>query len=151
MAFNKICSCGTGFIGAGPAAKYCSTCITLRKEEIRLQNKNRAAHRRRERGCKIGQGAPAGSAHPNYKHGFYVSQTQTRKYREKIRYCERCGLDTWEMSRWHWVTHHKDHNHANHEESNLELLCKSCHATEHEVHNNFKESATTRERSRTLK
>lgn len=135
--FIKTCECGTVFNSTGPAGKYCADCKIAVAEVARVAAKDRAERRRRARGCKIGRGAPPGEAHPNYKHGFYVAQTQSQKYREKVRYCERCGIDTWELSRWHWVMHHIDHNHANHSESNLELLCKSCHATEHEVQNNF--------------
>jgi hypothetical protein len=135
--YTKVCNCGTEFTSTGPAARYCEECRDIRKDEVRKQNRERNARARRANGCKIGRGAPLGELHPNYKHGFYVSQTQTRKYRDKVRYCERCSIDTWELSRWHWVTHHKDHNHSNHSESNLELLCKACHATEHEIHSNF--------------
>lgn len=135
--YSKVCDCGTKFQSTGPAARYCASCQEIRKEQIRKENRERNERKRRERGCKVGRGALPGKDHPNYKHGYYVAQTQSQKYRKKIRYCERCGIDTWGLSRWHWVTHHKDHNHSNHDESNLELLCKACHASEHEVHNNF--------------
>ena len=143
MAFNKTCSCGESFQATGPAGKWCPSCSLLKKEEARVKNKEYAERKRRERGCKIGQGAPRGKAHPNYKHGFYVAQTQSREYREAVRYCERCHIDTLSLSRWHWVMHHKDHNHCNHNESNLELLCKKCHAVEHDVVTNITERATT--------
>lgn len=144
MAFKKTCSvCVQTFFASGPAGKYCSGCSLVKQEEAKQKNRERAERRRRAEGRRIGRGAPRGEAHPNYKHGFYVAQTQSREYREKVRYCERCSIDTFSLSRWHWVMHHKDHNHANHKEDNLELLCKRCHALEHEVINNIKEGATT--------
>jgi len=133
----KVCKCGTGFTATGPAALYCSTCKQAREDEIRRVKRERAERKRRERGCRIGRGALPGADHPNYKHGYYVAQTQSQKYRQKVRYCEECGVDTHELSRWHWMMHHIDHNHANHSEDNLQLLCKSCHAKTHDMHTNF--------------
>lgn len=144
MIFNKTCIiCGNSFEGSGPSAKYCNKHLYIKELEAKRKNKERATQRRRKNGCKIGQGAPKGEQHPNYKHGFYVAQSQSREYRQKVRFCERCNIDTYILSRWHWVMHHKDHNHANHSHDNLELLCKSCHAKEHEVVTNITGRATT--------
>ena len=134
--YKKVCDCGETFYSTGPAGRYCPTCKELADERIRQNNRERQEKRRREAGCKIGRGAPKGDQHPNYKHGYYVAQTQSREYRESVRYCERCGIDTFNLSRWHWVMHHKDHDHSNHNTDNLELLCKRCHAIEHQVQNN---------------
>lgn len=136
--YTKLCECGDTFESTGPAGKYCRSCKEIAKEKQRQKNREAAEVRRRAKGCKIGRGAPKGDKHPNYKHGYYVAQTQSREYREKVRYCERCGVDTFTLSRWHWVMHHKDHNHSNHSDDNLELLCKRCHAIEHKVENNCK-------------
>lgn len=136
--FKKVCDCGTEFMSTGRAGKYCKSCKEIAKERERQANRERMYNKRRAEGRKIGRGAERGEKHPNYKHGYYVAQTQSREYREKVRYCEKCGIDTLNLSRWHWVMHHKDHNHSNHSDDNLELLCKRCHAIEHEVQNNCK-------------
>ena len=140
--FSKVCNCGAKFQATGPAGRYCKDCQLSRKKELRERNKLAMRKRRElETGIPFGRGSGAHNLRTedrgNYKHGKYVSQTQTRKYRKKVRYCERCGIDTWDLGRWHWVTHHKDHNHSNHAEDNLELLCKSCHAKEHDVITNI--------------
>ena len=136
--YTKLCKCGESFQSTGPAAKYCESCKKIAKEVQRQKNREAAERRRRSLGCSVGRGAPRGEAHPNYKHGYYVAQTQSREYRDNVRYCERCGVDTFNLSRWHWVMHHKDHNHSNHSIDNLELLCKRCHAIEHKVESNCK-------------
>ena len=41
--------------------------------------------------------------------------------------CERCGY----TGRIPLARHHKDHNRANNEPDNLEVLCVSCHNREH--------------------
>lgn len=135
--YNKVCQCGQTFVSRGPAARYCEDCKAIRTEEIRKENKERAERKRRARGCKVGRGAPKGDKHPNYRHGYYVAQTQARAYKEKVRYCERCGLDLHDRNKWLWCVHHKDHNHSNHSHDNLELLCKRCHQVEHECWLNF--------------
>lgn len=40
-------------------------------------------------------------------------------------FCERCGSTKF------LCAHHRDHNRANNEQSNIETLCKSCHQKEH--------------------
>jgi len=145
MYKDKQCkACTTTFVPTAPAELFCSACKEDRKVLQRLKNKLSAEKRRRKEGLRIGRGALAGALHPNYKHGYYVSQTQTNKYKQKMNcICERCAKDLTDVNRWEWVTHHIDYNHCNHDESNLELLCKSCHAKEHEVHKRLNEGATT--------
>lgn len=138
--YKKDCDlCGKEFYSAGPAGRYCPECKDVAVERQREKNKIRAEKRRRANGSRIGRGAPSGAEHPNYRHGFYVAQTQSSKYRASTDgCCERCKKDLSQVNRWHWVVHHKDHNHSNHEWDNLELLCKTCHATEHNVIDNLK-------------
>ena len=134
----KTCRmCGVTFENQAPAELYCDDCKIVRAGEQRQKRKEYAERKRREAGCKVGRGALPGAQHPNYKHGGYVSQTQCAAYRAKVRYCERCGKDLLNAGHYEWVMHHKDHNHSNHEESNLELLCKSCHQVEHRCWENF--------------
>lgn len=152
IIFNKTCiNCSADFVASGPAGKYCEDCQDFKLSEQRRKNRERNERARRAKGCKVGRGALPGKDHPNYKHGYYVAQTQSGPYRQKVRYCERCGVDTFELSRWHWVMHHKDHDHSNHNENNLELLCKKCHAKDHKIENNFKGSVTTISKESTSK
>lgn len=143
--YNKTCECGTKFVSTGPAGKYCESCKEIADTKQRLKNRERAEARRRKEGRRIGRGQLPGEAHANYKHGYYVAQAQSKAYREKVRFCERCGVDTYELSRWHWVMHHKDNDHSNHTENNLELLCKRCHQIEHNCVDNLKVQRPSRE------
>lgn len=134
----KICTkCETEYEPRGPAQKYCADCQEIRKIEVRKQRRECAERKRRERGCKVGRGAPRGESHPNYKHGLYVAQTQAPELLARVRYCERCDKDLSEVTKWEWCMHHKDHDHSNHDESNLELLCKRCHQLEHNCIDNL--------------
>lgn len=135
----KLCKmCSTEYQETGRAQLYCPTCKAAKVEEQRLRKKEYAERKRRERGAKVGRGAPAGAAHPNYRHGWYVAQTQARELLERRRCCERCGINLIGVTKWQWCMRHKDHNHANHDESNLELLCKRCHQMEHNCTGNLK-------------
>lgn len=120
----------------------------LKTEEQRKKHREYTAAYRARKGLiknpGVGKGGfpHSGKLHPNYKHGFYVAQTQSRQYKDKVRYCERCGEDLHDATRHKWVMHHKDHNHANHDISNLELLCKRCHQIEHKCWRAFEGSET---------
>jgi len=148
--FNKVCKvCGCSFIGSGPAAMYCPEHLEQRRQEVLKQSRERAARTRASTGKikmpGVGKGGNPLRAekNPHYKHGFYVSERQSREIKERRRYCERCAEDLLHVSRWHWAVHHKDHNHSNHSYDNLELLCKRCHQVEHECHKAFTKGATT--------
>lgn len=143
MLYNKTCKCGAEFIGNGPAAKYCRECAKRRKEEIREADRIRAANYKIKHGLIVNPGSGSGSAtgkreaHYMYKHGKYVFETLRNEIKSARRYCERCSKDLIEATHYFWVVHHKDHDHWNHEYSNLELLCKQCHQIEHKCWKNF--------------
>lgn len=136
--YNKTCLCGTKFIGTGPAAKYCKSCAEqnrLRQNEIRrIQMANYRAEHGLIKMPGVGKGGypHKGKDNPRYKHGKYVFETLRTEIKEDRRYCERCNKDLLEATHYLWVVHHKDHNHWNHESTNLGLLCKQCHQIEHE-------------------
>lgn len=140
MKYEKECTrCSAAFVGKGPAAKYCHECVVIRKAEVKEQQRVYVAAKRAELGLikKPGSGKGGnplmGKDHQNYKHGMYVFETLRHRIREEIRCCERCGKDLINVKPYNWCVHHKDHNHWNHIRTNLELLCRSCHAIEHEV------------------
>lgn len=88
--------------------------------------------------CQINKRMPA----PRSKLGFkkytpLCSSCTKKKYglgkyhpsrKKKKPHCERCGFigDACQLD-----IHHKDRNHKNNEESNLETLCANCHRLEH--------------------
>lgn len=67
----------------------------------------------------------SGKRNPMWKGGI---QTYRRFKKEA---CERC------LSREKIMVHHKDGNRYNNVLSNLETLCRSCHAKEHGIEKNF--------------
>lgn len=52
---------------------------------------------------------------------------KTRLLNTRGRKCERCGYNRYEILQ----AHHKDRNHNNNNEGNLELICPNCHFEEH--------------------
>lgn len=145
--YTKTCyDCRETYTATGPAGKYCRTCNERRVELRKEANRLRAYKSRREKGCRLGRGALPGTGHPNYKHGFYVAQTQAKQYKVIAgNQCERCGKDLTDANRYGWAMHHKDHNHSNHDLRNLELLCKRCHQMEHGCQDKLKVQRPSRE------
>lgn len=148
--FAKTCKmCGCDFIGSGPAAVYCTSCkevVLGRQREasrIRVAKVRAATGRIKKPGVGSGNNQKLGTEHPSYKHGYYIADRLRVTKKLTQRYCERCEKDLIDVNRWMWVVHHKDHNHCNNAEENLELLCKRCHQIEHECHTAFSKGATT--------
>jgi len=52
--------------------------------------------------------------------------------KEELQACQRCAKDLTDASRYEWCVHHIDHDRTNNTDDNFELLCKSCHQTEHQ-------------------
>lgn len=143
MLYNMICKCSTPFTGTGPAAKYCALC---KEEAVELQkekNRKRSAMYKTDRNLILNPGSGSGSAtgkgekNRMYKHGMYVFETLRNEIKAEVRYCETCNKDLIDATHYFWVVHHKDHDHWNHERSNLALLCKQCHQIEHHCWKNF--------------
>lgn len=150
----KICDCE--FTGKGPAAKYCDVHVAEAKELQKVLNRKRTQEYRIRRGLIANPGVGSGNAQlkgeasPYYKHGWFIADRLRPEVKSR-RYCERCNIDLRDASRWHWVVHHRDHNHYNNVIDNLELLCKRCHQVEHECHLAFTKGATTIPKGSTLK
>ena len=67
---------------------------------------------------------------------------ETKLTNDPNRLCERCGADLsifigHTEYKGYWVVHHKDGDDTNNVDTNLELLCKSCHQIEHRAWENF--------------
>lgn len=149
--YNKNCKiCGCAFVGQGRASMYCDVC----KQEVSKLNRQKARDRAnayklrkgivKRPGVGSGKGHDLGELHPAYRNGRYVFDRLRIEKKDKTRYCERCGEDLLEVHWAKWCVHHKDHDHWNHSEDNLELLCKRCHQIEHKCHLAFVKGATTR-------
>lgn len=121
---NTCIRCNSNFEGRYPKSKICKACSK--------------------------RGAKRGEAHWNYKDGSYTYETIRAELKVQYRYCAHCNKDLLDATHYEWVIHHKDHDHYNNSESNLELLCKRCHQVEHECWRAF-EGATTIPNGSTLK
>ena len=68
------------------------------------------------------------------KGGKSLHMKHRARYKDKIRFCERCNKDLKNATHYLWVMHHIDRNKTNNplDSSNWELLCKRCHQIEHE-------------------
>lgn len=70
-----------------------------------------------------------GANHPQWKPTKNLRHTNKHTLRKRIlardQYCQECADTS------HLQVHHKDGNHKNNDETNLVLLCKTCHAAYH--------------------
>ena len=138
--FKKTCTCGVEFFAKGPAGKYCPTCAPLRKKMV-AENcyRNYAV----KKGLNYGAGTGNHDNHPKgkdsacYSSGKNIWVAARKILLETIGHCERCKKDLRNALPSERCVHHKDHNKANNEMENFELLCKRCHQVEHEVWKNF--------------
>lgn len=137
--WNKFCKiCSKSYLSTGPTGFYCPPCNKEMDVLRRRQAADRVAKVRAASGAikrpGVGKGGNPlrGKDNPSYKTGRYIIDTLRDKIKQERRYCEKCDKDLAEATHYMWVVHHKDHNHANQELSNLELLCKRCHQIEHE-------------------
>lgn len=136
---NKNCiDCGIPYSPDGPAQKYCSNCGKTRKR-TRDRERQRSYHLRQGRKVGVGKGGNQGRGeeHHSFTTGIGTYKPKGRKKAEELGHCERCNIKLELDNPWKWVTHHRDHNRKNNSEDNLEILCKSCHQVEHQVHKNF--------------
>jgi len=121
---NNCIRCNNDFEGRFPKSKICKSCTK--------------------------QGMGRGKDHWNYKDGSYTYETIRQELYDEIRYCEICEKDIQSHNSRDFCIHHVDHNHYNNVRSNLQLLCRSCHAKEHNLIDNL-EGATTISKESTLK
>jgi len=136
--------CHVEYQPTGRAQKYCPTCGVMVKKETR---KRSLLRHQIKKGVKVGVGSGGnqgwGKDHATFKNGSGIFRRIKLDSMTSYR-CERCGADlnslvgsrkTGDDARW--CVHHIDRDKKNNELSNLQLLCKSCHATLHEFSKNF--------------
>lgn len=142
---TKPCKkCSVVFQPKSTCNLYCDTCAPIALQETKKRGRD-AFYRRQGRQVGVGSGGTTGfgEANPYYKHGKSVFDRWAREKLAEIGKCERCSCEIDRTKRGSWAGHHKDHNPNNNVKENLELLCRRCHAIEHECWKAF-EGATTK-------
>lgn len=124
-------SCGTSFVVTGRNHVRCSSCAKQRTKEhiANWQTK----HRTKFPGVGKGGAPHSEELNPMFSHGRCVFRRWAKeKLRQLSNCCERCGVIIDPTQRGTWAGHHRDHNPSNNTKENLEILCRRCHAIEHE-------------------
>lgn len=138
--------CSATYTPTGPAARFCPSCSLQRKRE---RDRQGTARYRKKYGLIKNPGVGKGGANQRgpedtqFKTGIAYFMKSRRRIKEERRYCERCGKDLIDATRYEWVIHHRDHDRTNNVDENFELLCKRCHQLEHECQLAFSARATT--------
>ena len=139
--------CSNTYTPTGPAAKFCKECSIARAKASALRRSYK--HKLKNNLIKkpgVGKGGnnSSGSDDDQYKNGIGYFMKIRGVIRQTRRYCERCGKDLLNASRYEWAVHHRDHDRTNNSDSNFELLCKKCHQIEHDCHKAFEGVETIR-------
>ncbi len=168
MAEIKLCEFGEHREPTTPSQgrAYMINCIDCGKEIIKTGRNHKrckdCAHKKALQVYKtwhklsIPKGNGSGSAtgfekdNPYYRHGRCVFRRWAKEKLIQLNYsCERCGGIINLAHRGSWAGHHKDHNPTNNIKENLEVLCRRCHAIEHECWRAF-QGVTTIPKGSTL-
>ncbi len=137
---RKCGDCDNLFTPSGPAAKYCPDHAESRKREAACRNVQRYRIKHglvQKPGVGKGGNNAKGEEDSQFKTGIMYFQRIRGVIRKERRYCEECGKDLINASRFEWAVHHIDHDRTNNHDSNFQLLCKRCHQIHHECHANF--------------
>ena len=132
----KSCKrCSLVFVPNAKGNLYCPTCAEIQRDLLEQKRRERNIRRRAAQGKPVGCGRggnqESGSSSPYYKNGIGFFRKTSRKIRDEIRFCERCGKDLMNADRYSWCVHHIDRNRNNNIRENFMLLCKRCHQLEH--------------------
>ena len=126
----KCIACNAAYRPSGPAQKYCSTCGKQRKKE---NNRINSYNWRVREGLieKPGVGSGGNQENENNPARKNGKSTiwQAKRFRKDC--CELCG------STRNIDLHHKNKNRRDWNPSNLQTLCRSCHASAHQSQRNF--------------
>jgi 5-methylcytosine-specific restriction endonuclease McrA len=131
-------SCRVTYVPSGPAQKYCEDCIPLvRKEAARIRSYAHAIKKGRIKQPGIGSGNArrANGQHTRFTNGRGIYPTIA--YEAHGFDCAHCGIDVRTLRSSQRAVHHKDRNRRNNHPDNLEVMCRACHAREHEVVHNL--------------
>ncbi len=128
---RKCISCETIFVVTGKNHKYCRDCA--RKNAYKASMEWQRKYKTKTPGVGKGGTTQQGEGNPYYKHGRSVFRRWAKEKLIQLDHCcERCGVKIDPSQRGTWAGHHKDHNPTNNIRENLEVLCRRCHAIEHE-------------------
>ncbi len=121
-----------GIIPHNKTPDYTFTCVTCGKEFIRTEAYIRAVgvpktccrtcHNRRISAENKATGRTSREKNGGWKGGIQIY----RQFKKEA--CERCSATRF------LIVHHRDRDRYNNADSNLETLCRSCHAIEHDIH-----------------
>ncbi len=131
LKLRDCTACSTAYQPTGPAAKYCAPCgKKIKTESARRRSYIHAVETGRIKNPGVGSGGnQEGSKNPFWKGGIgYGTNIRLKNLKNR---CERCP------STKNLCIHHKDRDRTNNKPFNLETLCRSCHASEHQLHKNF--------------
>lgn len=132
---KKCIDCNISFKVRGQNHIRCDACAR------KVQYERSKAWRLKNVYKGIGSGSNTGweKDNPYYRHGRCVFRRWAKERLKFLSYrCERCGTIIDASKRGTWAGHHKDHNPSNNIRENLEILCRRCHAIEHECWKAFK-------------
>ena len=88
-------------------------------------------------GVGKGGSTKTGEDNSQYVSGEGRFRRLRKELRLSVRYCEWCGVDLKDATRWEWCVHHKDHIRSHNTRDNLVMLCKRCHQVEHDCESAF--------------
>lgn len=138
-ARRKICpACGEEFSTTGANHKYCKprcrdtrprvhviVCVECGKRFVHYTNSKTKAKLYCSPTCKTKN--LSGEKHSQWQGG--IASNHYQKYTKDK--CERCGSIKF------LVGHHVDRDRENNDPANIETLCRSCHAKEHNLADNI--------------
>lgn len=140
----KICKhCGIEYMPTGSSSKFCS-----KQHQYQYQVDNGIQKEYRDRanaklGRKVGIGSGGltgkGPKNHMYKSGLWAFKNYARELKNLGVPCNRCGVDLRTTGKAGYVGHHVDHDQTNNSLTNLELLCRTCHALHHDHPKNLRE------------
>ena len=141
FALKQCKNCQESYVPTGPAQRYCENCDA----RIDARNQRAGVDRYQERkGVRVGAGR--GNCQWREENSAWMGgigiYRQIKLANDARRICERCGKDLqMYVNRReffaHWCVHHRNEDRYDNRLENLELLCKSCHQTIHNVAKNF--------------
>ena len=126
--------CGCSIKPTGPNQKNCKSCLKKITNLDRQVSADMDRYKKFGTYDRIGQGGAQGSGKysPFWRGEKILLSKSKNKIRSERVFCNRCGKNLLEASRWLWCIHHIDRDKTNQDPSNLELLCKRCHQLEHD-------------------
>lgn len=135
---TKNCLICNDTFEAKTSQKYCLTCRETKYKELkRARDYEGDIRRGRIKNPYVGSGGAqkTGEEHPTYVNGIGIYRRIALEHYGYV--CEVCKLDLTTIASDRISVHHKNRDRTNNTIENLAVMCKSCHAKEHEFYTNF--------------